>query len=197
MKNKIILILIFAFIANISVFAQSTTNPDTVCAGSNVYYKIPNPTANSTFTWGVYNGEGTITYGAGADSIRINWNNTAGMDSLWVFETNAATCKGDTAKLKVLRVLPPTAEFDNSQLCFGESLNINFTGNPPYNVEYTLDGNTITQSGIMQNYFSVSGTSGNYVLISVSNKYCGAGSFSGTTNAIIGQQLQELQIFHE
>ena len=197
MRNKIILILVFVFIANISLFSQSITNPDTVCAGSNVYYKIPNPRANSTFTWGIYNSQGTITYGAGTDSIRIDWNNTAGMDSLWVFETNAATCKGDTAKLKVIRVAPPTAEFVNSTLCYGENLQINFTGYPPFSVEYTLDVNTLVQNEITQNQYPVGGTSGSYELIQVSNKYCGTGTLSGTTHAIIGSQLQPLQITHE
>lgn len=197
MKINFLIITIVSVSMAFQAKAQSITNPDTVCAGSNVYYKIPNPTANSTFTWGIYNSQGTITYGAGTDSIHIDWNNTAGIDSLWVYETNLTSCNGDTAKLKVVRVLPPTAGFDNSSLCYGENLNINFTGNPPYNVKYTLDGNIVTQSGIAQNTFLVEGASGNYVLVQVSNKYCETGSINGTINAIISQQFQELQIFHD
>lgn len=197
MNNKIILILVLTSFTSLQTFSQGLTNPDTVCVSSNVYYKISNPVANSTFTWGIYNNEGTITYGAGTDSIRVDWNNTAGIDSLWVFETNVGNCKGDTAKLKVVRTAQPTAEFDNATLCLGETLHINFTGYAPWQVEYTLNGNTITQNGIIQNPYSVGGISGTYVLVKISDKHCSNLSSSGTINAVIAQALQPLQIFHE
>lgn len=196
MKKHILFILFLTIFASLQTFAQSTSNPDTVCMGSEVYYKIANPTANSSFTWGIYNNKGTITFGAGTDSIRVAWNNTEGIDSLWVYETNFATCSGDTSKLTVVRVAPPTAEFDNSQLCYGEKLNIIFIGNPPYNVEYTLNGNTVTQNGITQNPYPLT-EAGNYELIKVSNKHCNTSSLTGTVNAVIAQPLQKLQIYHE
>ena len=177
--------------------AQSTTNPDTVCAGSNVYYKIQNPISNSTFTWGIYGIGGTLITTNKSDSIRVTWANTAGIDSIWVFETNVAGCKGDTAKIKVVRVAPPTAQFDNSALCYGNNLYIRFTGYPPYGVEYTLNGNTNIQSGMIQNLYSVGGTAGNYVLVRVSDKHCSNNAPSGTINAVIAQPLNKLQISHD
>jgi hypothetical protein len=188
-----IVMLLFSFNSQ----AQSTANPDTVCAGSNVYYKIPSPTAGSTFTWGIYKSGGSIQTTAQSDSIRVVWENTAGTDSLWVFETNAAGCKGDTAKLTVVRVASPTAEFDNATLCYGETLNVTFTGFPPFAIEYTLDGNTVTQSGITQNPYPVVGTAGNYVLTQVSDRHCINNTLTGTINAIIGQPLNILQIIHD
>ena len=197
MNYKTICILILTIISILPAFSQSTTNPDTVCIGSNVYYKIQNPITNSTFEWGIYNNKGTITFGVGKDSIRVQWNNTTGIDSLWVFETNVGNCKGDTSKLKVVRVAQPTAEFDNSILCNGEVLHINLTGSAPWQVEYTLNGNTITQNGITQNPYSAGGTAGNYILLQISDKHCSNTSLSGTTDAIITEPLYQLQIFHE
>ena len=197
MKNKTILLLILTLFVSLQTFSQSSENPDTVCVASNVYYKIPNPTANSTFSWGIYNSEGTITFGAGTDSIRVEWNNTAGIDSLWVFETSQANCKGDTAKLTVVRVALPTAEFDNSTLCNGENLQINFTGFAPWQVEYTIDGSPVTQTGITQNPYSAGTAAGTYIIMQTSDKHCSNSSPSGTINAVIAEPLQQLQIFHE
>ena len=196
MNIKILLtgIILLAIAANAT--AQSTANPDTVCAGSNTYYKIQSPTAGSTFSWGVYGTSGTIVTTTQSDSIRVDWENTAGIDSLWVFETNSADCKGDTAKLSVVRVAPPTAGFDNATLCYGETLNITFTGFPPFSIEYTLNGSTVTQGGITENPYSVGGTAGDYVLVQLSDKHCSNSSLSGQTNAIIGQPLNPLQIIH-
>lgn len=177
--------------------AQSSANPDTVCAGSNVYYKIPSATVNSTFTWGIKGSGGTLTFGQSTDSIRVAWTSTAGSDTLWVVETNAAGCKGDTAKLTVIRVAPPTAELDNSTLCYGETLKINFTGYPPYSVQYTLNGNIVNQSGIIQNPYPVGGTAGTYILVEVSDKHCINNTLSGQIYAVIGAPLNTLQIQHD
>ncbi len=188
-------IFVLTFVANI--FAQSTANPDTVCVGSNTYYKIRQAAAGSTFTWGLYRSGGTIETTSQSDSIRISWQNTAGTDSLWVFEINNAGCKGDTAKLTLVRVAKPSAEFDKATLCFGEELNINFRGMPPYKLIYTLNGDTLTQNGITQNRYSIGGTPGTYRLVQVSDKACKENTFGGQSSAIIGEKLQPLQIIHD
>ncbi len=197
MIKKLFLTTVFVLTIASSIFAQSSANPDTVCAGSNTYYKIPSPTAGSTYTWGIYNAEGTINTTTQSDSIRIVWNETAGKDSIWVFETNNANCKGDTAKLVVVRVAKPAAEFDNATLCYGETLNIEFTGLPPYNIEYTLNGNTVTENGITDNPYELDGTAGTYNLLKISNKYCNNNTLNGQTTAVIGHQLEQLQIIHD
>ncbi len=197
MLQKIELLSIILLTFSINLFAQSTANPDTVCAGSNVYYKIQSPTAGSTFTWGVYGTSGTIVSTTQSDSIRITWANTAGTDQIWVFETNATGCKGDTAKLNIVRVAPPTAQFDNATLCNGETLKINFSGYSPYSVQYMLNGNPITQNGITQNPYTVGTTAGTYILTQVSDRHCINNTLTGTISAIIGQPLNNLQILHD
>ncbi len=197
MIKHFFLITVFILTFAASIFAQNTTNPDIVCAGSNTYYKIPSSSAGSTFAWGIYNSGGTIELTSQSDSIRVTWQNTLGTDSLWVVETNNAGCKGDTAKLTIIRVAKPTAEFDNATLCYGETLKINLTGEPPYNIEYTLNGTTITQTGITENPYSVGETAGTYELLKITDKNCGNNTSSGQYTAIIGKELQPLQIIHD
>ncbi len=197
MIRNFILTTVFVLIFATNLFAQNSTTPDTVCAGSNTYYKIPNPTSGSTFTWGIYHSGGTIETTSQSDSIRITWQNTTGTDSLWVFETNNANCQGDTAKLVVVRIASPTAEFDNATLCYGETLNINFSGTAPFNIEYTLNGTTVTKNGITDNPYSIGETPGTYNLVQITDKYCNNNTFSGQSNAIIGEKLQQLQIIHD
>ncbi len=190
------MIIVLASMLN-SVFAQVTTNPDTVCVGSTEYYNIPNSTISSTFTWGVYKNEGTIINGQGTDSINIAWTNTVGTDSLWVIETNAGGCKGDTAKLKVVRLAKPQAVFSNDAMCYGETLKVNFTGIAPFTLEYTLNGTTTLQTGITTNPYTIGTQSGSYQLIKVTDKNCYNTTLAGTVISEISTQLNTLQIIHK
>ncbi len=193
--KKVLTISLLLVLAN-SVFSQVVTNPDTVCVGSTEYYKVPK-TAGSTYTWGIYHGSGTIIPSATTDSINIAWSNTAGLDSIWVFEINAGNCKGDTAKLKVARVAKPTAQFDNATLCSGTVLNVSFTGYSPFSLEYTRNGNSIVQSGITQNPYTIGSQSGNYQIIKITDRNCVNTTLSGTINSVIAQPLNTLQIIHK
>jgi len=193
--KKLLSISLLILLAN-TVFSQIVTNPDTVCVGSTEYYKVPK-TAGSTYTWGIYHGSGTIIASATTDSINIAWSNTAGLDSIWVFEVNAGNCKGDTSKLKVARVAKPTAQFDNANLCSGNILKVIFTGYLPFSLEYTRNGTIIVQNGITQNPYTIGTQSGNYHLVNVTDKNCKNLILSGTINSLIAQPLNTLQIIHK
>jgi hypothetical protein len=155
MKRILFFISILMLLFSIHASAQNTASPDTVCARSSENYNIPKAFANfnSQYTWGIKGSGCTITFGQSTDSIRIAWVNSAGSDTLWVVETNAAGCKGDTVKIKVVRTAHPTAAFENATRCFGETLNIRFTGSAPYSIQYTLNDKQINLNGIVQNPF--------------------------------------------
>jgi len=197
MKKIIVLNFIIALYCISNLYSQNTTNPDTVCISSTEYYNIVNANANSTFTWGIYHGSGTIVSGQGTDSINIAWTNSVGIDTLWVFEINAGNCKGDTAKIKVVRLAKPTAVFTDNLLCYGETLQVTFTGNAPYTLDYTLNGNPITQIGITTNPYTISTQSGNYQLVKVTDKNCVNTTLVGTTISVISTPLNTLQIIHK
>ncbi len=193
MKTQMLIIVFFVFVINI-VKAQTSINSDTVCAGSTEEYKIESPDANATYTWGIYKGGGVIKT-TNNSNITIEWSNKAGTDSLWVFETNKSGCRSDTATLIVVRIEAPTAQFNDQTLCYGEELQLVFTGTPPFTVEYTLNGNKTTLNNIKDNPYILSGEAGEYVLLKVSSSEC-AGSLvsGGITKATISKPLKKLRI---
>lgn len=142
--TKAIIALILLFTANLC-FAQSTASPDTVCAGASASYSITG-TAGSTFHW-VVNG-GTKTFGGNTDSISVTWSSTPGIDTLKVIEFNSIGCPGDTIKLAVVRLTPPTVAISGTDsICINSAtvlfkLRMNFTGLAPWSVTYTEDGTT-------------------------------------------------------
>ncbi len=125
-------------------YAQSTTDPDSVCAGSSGKIYQVTKTTGSTYSWSVSNG--TITSGAGSDSITISWAATAGTDTLKVVEFNAIGCPGDTIKLAVVRLPLPTVSLSGTDsICLNSAttlakLTMNFTGVGPWTVSYAEDG---------------------------------------------------------
>lgn len=190
--KKLNLLFLFFVICAVS-YAQT---PQSICAGSTEDYNVKNPTAGSTYEWGVYLGSGTLNNGISSDKISITWNNTVGKDSIWVQETNVDGCVGDKTILIIERKPAPNAYFDNELLCAGETLNIKLTGTPPFSVEYTFNGTTVTKTGINTTTYLVGNTSGDYKLLKVSSLGCKNSSLSGTVNSKISSPLPQLQILH-
>src|ERR1017187_6717847 len=125
--------------------AQSTTSPDTVCAGKTGASYYVSKTPGSTFHWIVPNG--TIASGNNTDSITVNWSSTPGTDTMKVVEINAHGCYGDTQKLAVYRMPLPTATLSgtDTSVCqnFATSFTVAFTGIGPWNFSYS-NGTTTT-----------------------------------------------------
>jgi len=183
--------------------AQSTTSPDTVCAGKTgaSYYLTKTP--GSTYHWVVPNG--TITYGANTDSIVVSWASTSGTDTVEVVEVNAHGCIGDTQKLAVYRMPLPTAALSGvDSLCYNHtsSFNVSFTGIGPWNFSYS-DGTTTTPlTNISSNPYTIStGTltsSKTYTLTAISNKFgcVGSVSGSGSHHAVVNPKPTTSAIYH-
>ncbi len=195
--GRIILTPLFVVFSINFVFSQTAVSPDTVCAGSTEEYKIENPDANSTYTWGIYGNSGTIQKSDNS-AIQIKWNNKASIDSVWVFETNQSGCKGDTSTLKVVCLPAPTAKFKEENLCYGQKLQLIFTGTPPFKIEYTLNGNTKILDNINKTKYLLGGESGDYQLIKVYSNSCeGLISSESITNAHIAKPLNKLRIIRK
>jgi len=76
-------------------------------------------------------------------------------------------------------------------------LQVTFIGNAPYTLEYTLNGNFITQTGIITNPYTIGTQSGSYQLVKIADKNCVNTTLSGTTISIIATPLNNLQIIHK
>ncbi len=137
MKKLILLSGLFTLIFLVlgSESKAQITTPDTVCTGSTgKSYKV-NGTAGSTYSW-VVNG-GTKVAGGTTDSIVINWSNTPGIDTLKVVEFNVIGCPGDTLRLPIVRLTPPTVAISGTDsICLnsqtvGAPLQMTLTGLGP------------------------------------------------------------------
>ncbi len=68
------LIFLFLMILGITLNAQVTTNPDTVCFGStSEMYQVAALGAGYTYTWTI-SAPGTIVSGQGTNQIFVNWS---------------------------------------------------------------------------------------------------------------------------
>lgn len=199
MKSRYFFILIIIF----SKLTFSANAQQNVCKGSTENYKIQNPTTGSTYTWSIDAG-GTIVPVAGTTSeININWDNTTGTSVLSVYETNAANCTGNVTQLTVIRNNPPTASISgDATLCAvnnGSALTINLTGTSPWDLVYTVNGVSTTQTGIATSPYTIPAISLNtttvYSLVSVTNTMCSANA-NGTATITVLPALGSLQIIH-
>jgi hypothetical protein len=193
MKTKHLLlcaILTFFGLGATSLHAQSSTSPDTVCAGSNgVYYKV-SKTSGSTYTWVVPNG--TIASGSNSDSITVNWSSTTGTDTIKVVETNAHGCVGDTQKLAVYRMPIPTATLTGvDSICWNHSTSftVAFTGIAPWNFSYSDGTTTTSKTNIASSPYTIN--TGNltstktYTITAISNKFGCVGTTTGSGSHVV------------
>ncbi|OYU95198.1 MAG: hypothetical protein CFE21_12905 [Bacteroidetes bacterium B1(2017)] len=188
-----------------SIFAQSTATPDTVCAGaSGKIYKVSGQTG-STFNWVIKNG--TKASGGTSDSITINWSATPGIDTLKVVEVNFLGCPGDTVSLAVLRLAPPTVVVSGTDsICLNSAtvlakLQMNFTGQAPWLVNYTEAGvaRTVSTSSNPYNFnsqlFTTAGIKA-YIPTSISDRLGCSGTYSGSASVTVMPKPATSAIMH-
>jgi hypothetical protein len=98
-ENKQILLALFILMIMMSTamftFAQTTINPDTVCANAvgEQYFVTNTPT--STYNWTITGG-GILQTGQTTNSITVDWGGVMGLwvNAVEVIESNAAGCPG-------------------------------------------------------------------------------------------------------
>jgi len=175
-------------------FSQSLSTPDTVCAGANgTIYKVTG-LSGSSYQWFINNG--TKASGGTTDSITVDWSATPGIDTLKVVEINFLGCPGDTVKLAVLRLAPPTVNLSGTDsICLNSAtvlakLRMNFTGVSPWTVTYLEDGTirNISTSSNPYNFnsqvFNTSGVKG-YSVTTLTDRLGCIGTKTGTASVTV------------
>jgi len=206
MKTKHLLLCILFLVSTFfvtAVKAQSTTSPDTVCAGKTGAAYYVSKTAGSTYHWVVPNG--TIASGNNTDSIIVNWSSTPGTDTIKVVEVNKHGCVGDTQKLAVYRMPLPTASLTGvDSLCYtntGTSFNVSFTGIGPWNFTYSDGSHSTSLTNISANPYTVNTGSltstTTYTITAVSNKFGCTGSASGSVVVVVNPKPATSAIYHK
>ncbi len=151
--KRILTVLLLSI--GISSFAQTTINPDTVCANAvgEQYFVTNTPT--STYQWVVTGGGGTLQTGQGTNSITVDWGGISGLypNAIEVIESNAAGCLGAPVLLDVFVLdlsgnpIGPFCEGDPTTPLIGSPVGGSWSG-----------------TGVVANSFQPSTGVGNYVL---------------------------------
>lgn len=150
---------LLGFLATTVGLSAQFTYTDTLCVGSqNVVYGITNPTATSTYTWWLKNGNGVIDNSITSNDsiIQIDWGVNAGTDTLYALETTIDGCIGDTVVLGIILNELPTVTVVADSICPGFSANLTFefTGTAPWIVEYTDGTNNFADTTISSPYIA-------------------------------------------
>ena len=151
---KKLLTILFVSIG-LTSFAQTTINPDTVCANAvgEQYFVTNTPT--STYQWTVTGGGGTLQTGQGTNAITVDWGGISGLypNAIEVIESNANGCPGAPVLLDVF-VLELS----------GTNVGPFCEGDPTTPLVGTPAGGTWSGTGVVANSFQPSTGVGNYVL---------------------------------
>ena len=99
------LIAVFLAITARALADQSQNPTQTICVGIQEYHVDLSPIPNATYSWSL-SGGGTITSGAGTNTITVNWTTPGGPYTLSVF-TIANGCSGPPQSVDVTVVAAP------------------------------------------------------------------------------------------
>ncbi len=104
---------------------------DTLCVSNLAATYHVDGWAGSTYVWEVSNG--TITAGAGTDSISVVWDPIVGTHNLSVVELSVNGCAGDTQRAQVLIIDPPSLSIAvPTAICEGELFTLEASGGYNY-----------------------------------------------------------------
>jgi hypothetical protein len=188
-RNSVaILLATIGLIVASAITAQAQTQyttPDTICGSAqDVVYGVQNPTASSTYTWWLGTpGFGTIDNSVTPNSqvIQIDWSGTMGTTVLYVQETTAEGCVGDTVSLPITLYPQPTLAVAGDTVCPGNdaTVTLTLTGTAPWIVTYTTDGGVTNQNLTVMTspyYITYPGTGNpfNFQVLGVTDTYCNA-----------------------
>ncbi len=171
--KKLFAILLIAF--SLSLSAQITTNPDTVCIGSpSEMYQVPALGAGYTYAWTVTGG--IITSGQGTNQIFVDWSTTpSGLitNAISIIATGPAPtfCTSTPVTLNVFIIdITPTIT-SIGPFCEGSAC-VNLVGNPA--------GGSFAGTGVVGSQFcpAISGFGSFTIIYTITQSGC---TFTGTT----------------
>ena len=168
----------------------SISLPD-VCTSQTKTYSVDNSEQGIVYYWEVAGGELSATTGS---EVSVKWADTEGNGTLCVYSKHIETgCVSDKIVYSIKRKKAPTVEFDNASVCYGEPLKVMLSGTAPFEVFYTLDGETNSFKTDISEY-QMDNISGNYQLIKVTDGNACEASPTDNNTAIIVSKLQKLII---
>ncbi len=190
--------------------SNGQTDYDTVCSGSEEFYKVVK-TEGSKYTWVISSG-GTATYGVDtkSDSIRVKWKVTdqVSTEFVKVVETNKYNRTGDTVTLNVLVAPVPTAVISGTDTLFDgntgtKKIKIALTGTAPWSIEYNDGKSNIAIKDIQSSPYTLETRSlsnppeiHKFTLVSVKNESGCSGEVSGVAEITVSPPVKTSKIIH-
>lgn len=198
-KAIALLAIIYMFFF-INVKAQAV---DSVCVGTTGKNYYVTATAGSTYNWTI-NG-GTKASGGNTASITIDFDSTAGVDTIYVVETDSNGCIGDQVALAIVRLPKPSAVISGtSEICYNDSTGISvaLSGNGPWTFSYSDGSNTTQISNHSSSTYNFStglltpAATTTYTLITATDQFGCSASGSGSAAITVNPKPTTSQIFH-
>ena len=126
--------------------APSITGSNSVCASSSSSYSTTKNTGN-TYTWTLSGG--SVTSGAGTNSVGVKWS-TSGSGSIQVVEANSSGCKDSSSTSVTINALPAATVGSAATICNGDSVTLGAasTSGNTYSWTSSPSGFTSTASSI-------------------------------------------------
>lgn len=199
--KKLLILLVIMFGLNVFITHAQSTAQDTVCAGTTGKTYYVTAATGSSYTWSI-NG-GTQVSGGTSNSITVDFNNSTGIDSIAVSETDSNGCTADIVYLAVVRMPNPTASITGTTtLCHNDSAIIDFalSGTYPLSLTYNDGSSNVTVNNISSNSYQfntgiLSGTT-SYSLISVADVLGCSTAGSGSANVTVLTKPTTSPIYH-
>ncbi len=185
----------------LNVFITRAQSPDTVCAGTTGKTYYVTAAAGSSYSWNI-NG-GTQASGGSTNSITVDFDNSTGIDTIWVQETDSNGCLADPVFLAVVRMPIPTASITGATtLCHNDSAQVSFTlsGTFPLSLTYNDGTSDITVNNLNNSSYQfntgVLGSSTTYSLVEISDVLGCSANPSGSATVTVLPKPVTSQIFH-
>jgi hypothetical protein len=164
-----------------------------VCASQTKTYRVASPEDGVVYHWNVTGGTADKTVG---NKISVQWQDTEGEGVVAVYGEDPEThCASETVTYNIKIHKLPSSAFDNAIVCNGQPLNILSSGDAPFEILYTIDGEERSIKTSEPSY-QLPNVAGRYLITKIIDASCEA---VPTVNnaAEIAQKMKALRIVEE
>lgn len=201
LAKRLLILLVIMFGLNVFITHAQSTAQDTVCAGTTGKTYYVTAATGSTYSWTI-NG-GTQASGGTTNSITVDFDNTTGIDTIAVLETDSNGCVADPVYLAVVRMPNPTASISGTTtLCHNDSAVVSFTlsGTYPLSLTYNDGTSNITVNNISSTSYTfntgVLPSSTNYSLVLIEDVLGCSTAATGSANVTVLTKPVTSPIYH-
>ncbi|MBQ4408541.1 MAG: hypothetical protein II852_16200 [Bacteroidales bacterium] len=140
-----------------------------VCASQTKTYRVATPEPNVIYHWTITGGTTDKTIG---NDISVQWQDTEGDGVVAVYGEDPEThCVSETVTYNIKIHKSPSASFDNAIACHGQPLKILSSGDAPFDISYTIDGEEHSIK-TTENSYQLPDVPGKYVITKIKDASC-------------------------